>query len=131
MFMEQAPKSALIVSRHRLIAEMLTDYLVTRSEIRADWVRDVESIETAQRYGVVVVDMDPMPTGNFGVIARVKAQAQNSPVAVLTEAQDTELFLRLIAAGASGILLKQRPLKSLVAVLVLMIAGEQYIPLEY
>jgi len=111
MFMEQAPKSALIVSRHRLIAEMLTDYLVTRSEIRADWVRDVESIETAQRYGVVVVDMDPMPTGNFGVIARVKAQAQNSPVAVLTEAQDTELFLRLIAAGASGILLKQRPLK--------------------
>ena len=131
MFMEQAPKSALIVSRHRLIAEMLTDYLVTRSEIRADWVRDVESIETAQRYGVVVVDMDPMPTGNFGVIARVKAQAQNSPVAVLTEAQDTELFLRLIAAGASGILLKQRPLKSLVAVLVLMIAGEQYIPMEY
>ena len=131
MFMEQAPKSALIVSRHRVIAEMLTDYLVTRSEIRADWVRDVESIETAQRYGVVVVDMDPMPTGNFGVIARVKAQAQNSPVAVLTEAQDTELFLRLIAAGASGILLKQRPLKSLVAVLVLMIAGEQYIPLEY
>lgn len=130
MFMEQAPKSALIVSRHRLIAEMLTDYLVSRSDIRADWVPDLDAVENPARYGVVVLDLDPMPNTNFLVIQRAKTLLQDSPVAILTDAQDTELFLRLVSAGASGILLKQRPLKSLVAILLLLIAGEHYVPME-
>ena len=130
MFMEQAPKSALIVSRHRLIAEMLTDYLVSRSDIRADWVPDLDAVENPARYGVVVLDLDPMPNTNFLVIQRAKTLLQDSPVAILTDAQDTELFLRLVSSGASGILLKQRPLKSLVAILLLLIAGEHYVPME-
>ena len=130
MFMQQVPKSALIVSRHRLIAEMLTEYLVTRSDIRAEWLPDLDAISQPQRYGVVLLDLDPMPTANFPSIARAKSLVMDSPVAVLTDAQDTELFLRLVAAGASGILLKQRPLKSLVAVLLLLIAGEHYVPVE-
>lgn len=130
MFMEQAPKSALIVSRHRLIAEMLTDYLVSRSDIRADWVPDLDAVEKPARYGVVVLDLDPMPNANFMVIQRAKTLLQDSPVAILTDAQDTELFLRLVSSGASGILLKQRPLKSLVAILLLLIAGEHYVPME-
>lgn len=130
MFMQQVQKSALIVSRHRLIAEMLTEYLVTRSDIRAEWVPDLDAILQPQRYGVVLLDLDPMPTTNFPAIARAKSLVMDSPVAVLTDAQDTELFLRLVAAGASGILLKQRPLKSLVAVLMLLIAGEHYVPVE-
>ncbi|OYU17260.1 MAG: hypothetical protein CFE34_16645 [Rhodobacteraceae bacterium PARR1] len=130
MFMEPVPKSALIVSRHRLIAEMLTDYLVSRSDIKAEWVPDLDAISDPKRYGVVVLDMDPMPTANFPAIQRAKELVMSSPIAVLTDAQDTELFLRLVAAGASGILLKQRPLKSLVAVLLLMIAGEHYVPAE-
>lgn len=128
--MQQVPKSALIVSRHRLIAEMLTEYLVTRSDIRAEWLPDLDAISQPQRYGVVLLDLDPMPTANFPSIARAKSLVMDSPVAVLTDAQDTELFLRLVAAGASGILLKQRPLKSLVAVLMLLIAGEHYVPVE-
>lgn len=130
MFMEPVPKSALIVSRHRLIAEMLTDYLVTRSDIRAEWVPDLDAITAPQRYGVVVLDMDPMPTTNFPAIQRAQELTTKTPIAVLTDAQDTELFLRLVSAGASGILLKQRPLKSLVAILLLMIAGEHYVPVE-
>ena len=130
MFMEPVPKSALIVSRHRLIAEMLTDYLVTRSDIRAEWVPDLDAITAPQRYGVVVLDMDPMPTTNFPAIQRAQELMTKTPIAVLTDAQDTELFLRLVSAGASGILLKQRPLKSLVAILLLMIAGEHYVPVE-
>lgn len=130
MFMQQAPKSALIVSRHRLIAEMLTEYLVTRSDILAEWVPDLDAVTQPKRYGVVLLDLDPMPTANFPSIARAKSLVMDSPVAVLTDAQDTELFLRLVAAGASGILLKQRPLKSLVAVLLLLIAGEHYVPVE-
>ena len=55
MFMEPVPKSALIVSRHRLIAEMLTDYLVTRSDIRAEWVPDLDAITAPQRYGAAVI----------------------------------------------------------------------------
>ncbi len=128
MFMEQVPKSALIVSRHRLIAEMLTDYLVTRSDIRAEWVPDLDAIVDPQRYGVVVLDLDPMPTSHFPSLQRAKTLVMHSPIAVLTDAQDTELFLRLVESGASGILLKQRPLKSLVAILMLMIAGEHYVP---
>ena len=129
--MEQVPKSALIVSRHRLIAEMLTDYLVTRSDIRAEWVPDLDAITQPQRFGVVVLDLDPMPTTNFPSLQSAKLLLPDSPVAVLSDAQDTELFLRLVAAGASGILLKQRPLKSLVATLILMIAGEQYVPVGH
>jgi DNA-binding NarL/FixJ family response regulator len=129
--MEQVPKSALIVSRHRLIAEMLTDYLVTRSDIRAEWVPDLDAITQPQRFGVVVLDLDPMPTTNFPSLQSAKSLLPDSPVAVLTDAQDTELFLRLVAAGASGILQKQRPLKSLVATLMLMIAGEQYVPVGH
>lgn len=130
MFMEQAPKSALIVSRHRLIAEMLTDYLDSRSDIRATWVPDLDAVEQPARYGVVVLDLDPMPSANSVIIQRAKTLLQDSPVAILTDAQDTDLFLRLVASGASGILLKQRPLKSLVAILLLLIAGEHYVPME-
>lgn len=131
MFMHQAPKSALIVSRHRLIAEMLTDHLVTRSDIRAEWVPDLEAITQPQRYGVVVLDLDPMPTANFPSLHEASALLMDSPLAVMTDAQDTELYLRLVNAGASGILLKQRPLKSLVAILMLLIAGENYVPVEF
>lgn len=130
MFMEQVPESALIVSRHRLIAEMLTDYLITRSDIQAQWVPDLNAVTAPQRFGVVVLDLDPMPTANFPSLHAAKTLLQDSPIAVLTDAQDTELFLRLVAAGASGILLKQRPLKSLVAILLLVIAGEHYVPVE-
>ena len=124
---EQPQGVALIVSRQRMIAEMLIDYLAAHSAITASWVPDLEQVDSSRDVGLVVLDLDPLPKTGFTEIAEAKAKL-DCPVAILTEGQDTDLFLRLVNAGAAGILQKQKPLRSVVATLLLLIAGERYVP---
>lgn len=118
----------LIVSQYLMVTQMLATYLADRHGIKADCITALTEPPPQCRYSLILLDVDPKPRQGVAQIAEAKAIFGDVPVAIFTEQDKLSLFMEMISAGAAGVVLKQRALRSTVAVIRLLASGESYIP---
>ncbi|WP_145107025.1 response regulator transcription factor [Cereibacter sediminicola] len=134
--MTQMPQklSVLIADDHEMVVEMFSLFLTASSEMTVRTAKSLdEGLERIKEHGpfdVTLLDLNmPGMNGVAGLTRAIKLSA-GKPVAILTSNPTPRMVDEILAAGASGIVLKTTPVRSLGNAIRFMHAGEHYLPLE-
>ncbi len=131
---ETARIRVLLADDHRMVVDMFQLFLTESAGMA---VRIAESMDEAAHiiqkegaFDVVLLDLN-MP-GMNGVAGLKRAIRLNGghPVSILTGSTTPRMMQEIMAAGASGIVLKTTPLRSLANAIRFMHSGERYLPME-
>jgi DNA-binding NarL/FixJ family response regulator len=117
----------LIVDDHPLTREALAALLGAHGfEVVGQAAGGLEAIELAASLApdLVVLDLTRPDLGGLEVLPRLREQAPESEVVVLTAAEDDSNLLAAVRAGAAGYLLKSEPPERIVEFLRGVIRGE-------
>jgi len=123
----------LIADDQELVRDAIASLLRAEPDFRVDAVADfagaVDALRRNGAYDVVMLDyIMPGMNGLSGLLA-IKQLQQGKPVAILSGTAPRSIAEQALAAGAAGFLPKTMSIKSLVAAVRFMAAGEVYAPL--
>lgn len=117
--MTQTPQklSVLIADDHEMVVEMFSLFLTASSEMTVKTAKSLdEALERIKEHGpfdVTLLDLNmPGMNGVAGLVRAIKLSA-GKPVAILTSNPTPRMVDEILATGASGIVLKTTPVRSL------------------
>jgi DNA-binding NarL/FixJ family response regulator len=127
-----APVRVLLVDDHRMFAEALELLLAGehRVEIVGSTGTGEEAIEltAASRPDVVLMDIDLPGMDGIEATRRIRADAPDTQVVIITAYQDPSVVARAMEAGACGFVPKTQAADRLVSVILDAAAGEIVVP---
>lgn len=121
----------LIADDHRLVAEVVSDFIVSSGEFTVDLASTLE--EALQKlsvsaYDIVMLDLImPGMTGTEG-IAKVVTAAADGSVVLFASRVDRFTLDRSLELGVKGIIPKSMPSRSIISALRLVHSGEIFLP---
>ena len=81
-------------------------------------------------YDLILTDWTVAGTAWLDVLQKLKENAPDTPIAVLSPVFDREIALRAVDGGAAGFILKTSPNKTILSALYLILSGGLYLPAE-
>lgn len=127
----QNKPAILIADDHRLVAEVVSDFIVSSGEFTVDLASTLE--EALQKlsvsaYDIVMLDLImPGMTGTEGISKVVTAAADGS-VVLFASRVDRFTLDRSLELGVKGIIPKSMPSRSIISALRLVHSGEIFLP---
>jgi DNA-binding NarL/FixJ family response regulator len=126
--------SVLLADDHRMVVEIFALFLSGSSGMKVDIADDLdgalEKINEHGAYDVVLLDLNMPGMNGVAGLRRVTRQNAEKPVGIITSNPTSRMVDELLAAGASGIVLKTTPLRSLANAIRFMAGGDCYLPIE-
>lgn len=134
MEVEEKKINVLIADDHGMILDILSMYLGAQNDMTVKTANDVDAAMEILKSGVpidvVLLDYNmPGMNGLQGFTRVFKANGER-PVAILTGNPSRRMLDDALAAGASGILPKTMPARSLANAIRFINAGETFMPLS-
>jgi two-component system nitrate/nitrite response regulator NarL len=123
----------LLADDHHLVREAIASYLTRAApEIScveaADFQQVRERLDNSRGFDLVILDYRMPGINGLAGLDEVKKRLDDTPVAVLSGAMDTEEAERALRRGAAGVIMKNLRGTALLTALRLMAAGETYLP---
>jgi len=124
----------LIADDHDLVRETLAAFLLAEgfAEVRTVATLDaaLEELQGAGRFDLVLLDYSMPGMNGFDGLARAKAVAGGTPVAIITGTAQRDLAEAALEAGAAGFVPKTLASRAMVAAVNLMAAGDVFAPIS-
>ncbi len=121
----------LIADDHRLMRDGLRQIIAREKdmEMAAEATNDLEVMFEVRKGGIDVLSMDLSMPGRSGIdlIARVRQEAPNLPILIVTMHDAQHYAVRAIRAGAQGYLTKENAGVELIEAIRVLAAGKSYI----
>jgi DNA-binding NarL/FixJ family response regulator len=124
----------LVADDHAVVRRGLRQILAETPDIHvageAITAQDVLRLVRAERWDVVVLDIN-LPGGNgLEVLAEIRKERPNLPVLILTVYSEEQYAVRAIKAGAAGFLTKESAPDKLVEAVRKLASGGRYVTAE-
>lgn len=134
MDVEDSKINVLIADDHGMILDILSMYLSAQNDIAVKTANDVDGamdiLQSGAEIDVILLDYNmPGMNGLQGFTRVFKANGEK-PVAILTGQPTRRMLDDALEAGASGILPKTMPARSLANAIRFIHAGETFMPLS-
>lgn len=134
MEVEEKKINVLIADDHGMILDILSMYLGAQNDMTVKTAHDVDAamevLKSGVQIDVILLDYNmPGMNGLQGFTRVYKANGER-PVAILTGNPSRRMLDDALAAGASGILPKTMPARSLANAIRFINAGETFMPLS-
>ena len=132
--MTNQPIRVLLADDHEMILDIFALFLSSRGEMEIDTAKTLDDaiaiLGEKGPFDAVLLDLNmPGMNGIAGLKRAIKVNG-GKPVAILTGSVAPRMVDEIMAAGASGIVLKSTAARSLAIAIRFMVAGEQYLPME-
>jgi DNA-binding NarL/FixJ family response regulator len=126
--------TVLLADDHRMILEIFALYLSSSAGMKVDIANDLdgalELMSERGAYDVVLLDLNMPGMNGIAGLRRVIRMNDGKPTGIITSNPTPRMVDELLAAGASGIVLKTTPMRSLANAIRFMDGGERYLPME-
>ncbi len=123
----------LVVDDHTLVAETVVAALASEGDLAIETAKDIEGAEglirASGRFDVVLLDYDLPDARALEGLDRVMT-ANSGGVALFSGVANLSVVERALARGASGIIPKTLPLKTVAHALRFIADGEVYVPAD-
>ena len=124
----------LVADDHEMILEMIEMFLSQTSDFEVTTASNLDdalkAIEDNGKFDVVLLDLIMPGMNGISGVKKAIAANEDKPVAIITGNPSNRNVIDIFDAGASGIILKTTPMRTLTNALRFIAAGEQYIPRE-
>ena len=124
----------LVADDHEMILDIARMYLDQQADMSVVTVMDLDAALTAFReqgpFDIVLLDYQMPGMDGLGGLEKMIALADGAPVAIITGNPTRNLMNQALDAGASGIISKSLPIRSLANSIRFIHSGETYMPLH-
>ncbi len=134
MDVEDSKINVLIADDHGMILDILSMYLSAQNDIAVKTANDVDAamdiLQSGAQIDVILLDYNMPGMNGLQGFTRVYKANDEKPVAILTGQPTRRMLDDALEAGASGILPKTMPARSLANAIRFIHAGETFMPLS-
>lgn len=128
------PIRVMLVDDHRMILEVFALFLADTAEMQVTTAESfdeaAELLQSQDPFDVILLDLHMPGMNGVAGLRRAIRLSGGCPVAIITGTPTPRMQDEIMRAGASGIVLKTTPLRSLANAIRFMRSGERYLPME-
>ncbi|MGE3990205.1 response regulator [Pseudorhodoplanes sp.] len=123
----------LLADDHDLLRDVLKAYLEALDlGISVQDVRSLDDavalVKSSAPFDLILLDVDMPGMRGVSGLVRMREEASQIPVAILSGLNDPNIVVDALRAGAAGFIPKSIGARAMVSVIQLILAGERYIP---
>ncbi|WP_163849804.1 response regulator transcription factor [Pseudooceanicola aestuarii] len=124
----------LVADDHEMLLEMIDMHLSGQPDMEVTTAKTLgealDEVALAGGFDLVLLDLNMPGMNGMTGLPKMMAANKGKPVAIFTGNPPLRIVEEIVEAGASGIVLKTTPLRTLANAIRFMAAGDQYIPRE-
>lgn len=123
----------LLADDHDLLRDVLKIYLegldLDISVLDARTLNDAVALaKSSLPFDLILLDVDMPGMNGLAGLGRMREEAPDTPVAILSGLNDSEIVMDALRQGAAGYIPKSMGARAMGSVIQLILAGERYIP---
>ncbi|WP_304616290.1 response regulator transcription factor [Paracoccus sp. (in: a-proteobacteria)] len=130
----EKPIRVLLADDHRMILEVFALFLTESGNMQVTTAESFDEaadlIQSEGAFDVVLLDLHMPGMNGVAGLRRAIRLNEGKPVAIITGTPTPRMQDEIMKAGASGIVLKTTPVRSLANAIRFMQSGERYLPME-
>ncbi|MGP9805073.1 response regulator [Paracoccus sp. NSM] len=130
----EKPIRVLLADDHRMILEVFALFLTESGNMEVTTAETFDEaadlIQSEGAFDVVLLDLHMPGMNGVAGLRRAIRLNEGKPVAIITGTPTPRMQDEIMKAGASGIVLKTTPVRSLANAIRFMQSGERYLPME-